>query len=279
MLGRRRTLATVAVVAPVAAAAFLGAACGFTGEGTRDLTPDSADTSPPTEAATIPRLDGGAPDGNPTTPGTCPTTHGAMVLVDKGGLVFCIDATEVTNAEYAAFLSATLGLPGSPVLDGSVPPGCSGNLTLTPSLPILTGATNPAASIDWCDAYAFCGWAGKRLCGKTASGSASTGEWFNACSNGGVQAYPYGATYAAGQCNDDTSQTIPVGSRPTCRGGVLGLYDMNGNVAELIDSCSGTTCSVMGGSYQQAGSCALAASQDKAASAPGVGFRCCADPR
>jgi formylglycine-generating enzyme required for sulfatase activity len=206
-----------------------------------------------------------------------------MVLVDAGALVFCIDATEVTNAAYDAFLAATDG--GSPsALDAGAPDGCAGNVTFARFGAGVDPPTFPAARIDWCDAYAFCRWAGKRLCGKTVQGDAATGEWFAACSKAGTRRFPYGDAYDASACNDNASvATKAVGSSPGCEGGVAGLVDMNGNVAELIDDCGPAGCSAMGGYYfapaVPAAGCAASTVYTKATVDPGLGFRCCGDPR
>jgi hypothetical protein len=52
--------------------------------------------------------------------------------------------------------------------------------------------------VDWCDAHAYCKPVGKRLCGKIGGGpnlyadyaSASSSEWYRACSSGGSFTYP-----------------------------------------------------------------------------------------
>src|SRR5262249_40663852 len=111
-------------------------------------------------------------------------------------------------------------------------------------------ADRPVHAVDWCDAFAYCAWAGKRLCGRIAGGSvdptfgtdlASESEWYNACSRGGQHAYPYGDTYDPRACNGleygaGTGPQLPVGSLSSCTGGFAGLFDMSGNVSEWEDS-------------------------------------------
>src|SRR5690348_1197407 len=82
-------------------------------------------------------LDGGAVDGGEVDSGAtstgCPGDAGPRpVRVDDG---YCIDSTEVTKADYAAFLGAAGGgLPRQP-------PACSGNeLTPTSDWPPTDGA-------------------------------------------------------------------------------------------------------------------------------------------
>lgn len=282
----RRRQATLTVGAILVASGIVGFACGLDDAGTRELAGPGADTSAPTEAAPIPRGDGevdGGADAEASAPAPCPAAHGAMVFVDAGGLVFCIDATEVTNAAYDTFLAATDG--GVPAtLDAGTPDGCAGNLSFARVGPGPDPATFPVARVDWCDAFSYCAWAGKRLCGKTVQGDASTGEWFTACSNGGTRKFPYGSAYDASACNDNaSSKTKAAGTSPGCKGGVPGLFDMNGNVTELIDNCGPLGCSGMGGYFFApevvAAGCSASLTYTTSETDPGIGFRCCADTR
>jgi formylglycine-generating enzyme required for sulfatase activity len=168
---------------------------------------------------------------------------------------FCIDTTEVTSGQYRAFV----------VGDASslLPPSCSFKTTIT------SGGTSPndvpVTSIDWCDAFAFCKWAGKRLCGAPDGGSASfydyaepyADEWYFACSRDGGLAYPYGPSYIGANCNDvdyDAHGPVRVKQTPQCQGGYPGLYDMAGNIWEWEDSCDDAggkndRCRARGGSF------------------------------
>ncbi len=125
--------------------------------------------------------------------------------------------------------------------------------------------------VDWCDAYAYCKGVGKRMCGKIGGGAngyspeyandASKSQWYNACSSGGVNQYPYGDSYVGSSCNgggfeDPHVGTMAVGSMTGCQSSVSGyegVYDLSGNVYEWEDSCSGNTgptdrCRLRGGS-------------------------------
>ena len=79
--------------------------------------------------------------------------------------------------------------------------------------------------------------------------------WFNACSAGGVKAFPYGGSYnVGGTCNTQggSGQLVNVGQYTSCVGGYAGIYDMSGNAWEWEDACDGTTgmndkCRIRGG--------------------------------
>jgi formylglycine-generating enzyme len=207
---------------------------------------------------------------------------------------FCIDSTEITNAEYAAFLTDGVSTTGQPAY-------CSANTGYTPSsgwpAPPAAQAT-PVVYVDWCDADAYCRWAGKHLCGKIGGGAnptsswsdATSSQWLAACSAGGTKPWPYGAPYQSTYCNGvDRKVGAPAAltAGSMCEGGVPGLFDMSGNVWEWEGSCSASSgqldrCMVRGGSYlgtseelrcDGAGG-RMAARLDTAADR---GFRCCWD--
>ena len=228
-------------------------------------------------------------------PGCGPNLPGPpMVAVSSPSGAYCIDSTEVTNAQYATFLATNLATSGQPAY-------CAWNTSYTPSSgwPVaMDQGRSPVAFVDWCDAYAYCRWAGKRLCGKIGGGpnapadaaNPEKSQWFNACTAGGTKAFPYGGAYSATACNgSESGRTAPVavGSLVGCQGGVTGAYDMSGNVWEWEDSCSGTTgendiCEARGGSYISLAQ-ALRCDHDQnfyrnatMVNGPYLGFRCCA---
>jgi formylglycine-generating enzyme len=237
-------------------------------------------------------------DANAPDTSDCPGTSGpaSLRVAGEGGVSFCVDTTEVTNAQYAQFLAAN-------VPTGSQQTECAWNSDYTPSTwPNPAGSDNqPVRDVNWCDAVAYCGWAGKRLCGAIAGGpnavgdyqNPAKGQWLFACSHGGdgKHSYAYGNTYVPGACDDltlDGSAPLDVASEPACVGGFAGVYDMSGNVWELEDSCYSVDggvaldqCVSRAGSYHATGpqtECTFAFTVDRSFTADDTGFRCCSNP-
>ncbi len=205
---------------------------------------------------------------------------------------FAIDATEVTCTQYEAWLGTNPAVWGQ---DSH----CGFNTSYTPSCawPPGTKGNHPVGCVDWCDAYAYCKGVGKRLCGRIGGGpnayeeyaSASTSQWYAACSSGGTGEYPSWAcnVWVAGS---GTDTTVPVGSMSACQSsvpGYAGVYDLTGNVSEWEDSCNGVqgaddVCQLRGGSYgSYHSSCDLEGGRRRGAqdgSFDGIGFRCCSSP-
>ena len=228
--------------------------------------------------------------------------HGPNLLLidDPSVQCFWMDETEVTVAQYRAWLTDIAG-ESSLVWDGSNcaekpgsarpfdPDGNTADCVPPKELSIAPfDDGQPIRCVDWCEADAFCQWAGKRLC-KVAPSD----EWQTACTADYTQQLPFDASAEGSPCNyGQTNCSLGCGPRPvklekSCRPAPGYPYDLGGNVAEWIDSCSrdanGTTnCKLRGGSYltpeakircsnSQAEGVAFGAARD-----PGVGFRCCA---
>lgn len=263
-------------------------------------SPDAPD-SPPEEGGPPP-VDGGTFDASKPCPGDAGPL---MVRVGTEANNFCIDSTEITVKQYADFTAAK----GTDV--SGQPAQCAWNATYAA---LLGGADDiPIAGVDWCDAYAYCKWAGKRLCGKHAKGAfvgpvgvADLGEftsheWLLACSNLGQLQYPYGSIQQLTACNtgeNDAGRTLPVKSKKGCNGGFDGVYDMVGNLWEWFDGpCVAPDagadaaaadagpqkdeCFVKGGAFLNAGAnlnCRVdgrGASRDRRGQE--IGLRCCSD--
>ncbi len=207
-------------------------------DGTLDVSsPDAGDAS---AADASDASDASAADAGDASEGGCPSGKGPEMVAIPGG--FCIDSTEVTRGQYAAFLATSPSTAGQPAV-------CSWNTNFTPSNWSPTPSNYPVASVDWCDAYAFCKWAGKRMCGAIDGGplpfnsatNPNQSQWYRACSDNAALVYPYGNSYVAGTCNAPTGDAsiAAVKSFAGCQGGFGGLYDMAGNVEEWQDSCQG----------------------------------------
>ncbi|HMR08469.1 MAG TPA: SUMF1/EgtB/PvdO family nonheme iron enzyme [Polyangiaceae bacterium] len=231
--------------------------------------------------------------GDSGTGGTASCTDPSMIAVpgSTGGF-YCVDRTEVTNTAYEGFLAGTPDLTGQPA-------ECAWNTDLTPSggwPPAVGTGDRPVSFVDFCDATVFCATAGKRLCGAVGGGAlgfgsfadAAASEWYNACSENGKRAYPYGQTYDGTACNGtDYGVTGPVktGSAPKCEGGFSGLLDLSGNVFEWENSCADTAgatdkCRIRGGGYNSNSAnlkCDVAADAERSTATVTIGFRCCAD--
>jgi formylglycine-generating enzyme required for sulfatase activity len=188
----------------------------------------------------------------------CPSGKGPeMVPVRSAAGTFCIDSTEVTEGQYRAF---------SALQDAQWPDACDWNAGEVRPNPESWGDA-AAVQVNWCQAAAFCTWAGKRLCGKIGGGPTPPGErtlatsqWFAACSGGGANVYPYGANFDPIACNTAGVEggVVSVASFPRCRAGDAAIFDLSGNLAEWEDSCDSNTddagvradmCYVRGGAY------------------------------
>jgi formylglycine-generating enzyme len=229
------------------------------------------------------------------------------------GTCYWIDQTEVTVQQYSAFVadqSASVSwdpacswktTASNPITETNDPCTVSTNVESDPFR-----ATKPIRCVDWCDAKAFCEWAGKDLCsGSDADGIVTPqdlpDDWGGACSangslylNGSVPVY--GACNVgldAGQCLAILHQYIcapaDVDSFPECTG-PSGTVDMIGNVDEWVLQCgypvdggpggADSLCQHRGGSF--AGSlvdetCYALASDARATRSRETGLRCCAD--
>jgi len=260
----------------------------------------------------------GAMGGADTSSGTggaagpCPEDMVHATHPDLPDVSFCIDRTEVTQADYTLFLVGVGDVAGA-----EQPTECADNASLTrtdagSNCPNWSAGDQRAVNcVDWCDAYAYCAWAGKRLCGDLEGGPLALGdpvtndEWQFACSGGFQTTYPYGNTAEVCACyipeewetkmmcdlpsGTNYNQKAEVASHPDCEGGFPGIFDMQGNVAEWTNRCEppdgmGTEhCSVRGGSTWSGNGSSyytcdnLAQSEERLQPALETGIRCCKD--
>jgi formylglycine-generating enzyme required for sulfatase activity len=210
----------------------------------------------------------------------CACPAGMRIALKVGGGTYCIDTTEVTTTAYTDFLGVGQDVQTLPAVCAYK----ADSPAYVPGVwPQLTSLTSPVAYVDWCDAYAYCAYAGKHLCGKIGGGQntdpsmslnvyadPTKSEWYNACSALGNNVYPYGNAYTnvcvsvdqtdpnapAGTCGANTCAPVLDTANVNyakCQGGLVGLYGMSGNLAEWENSCDDATnpsaCHVRGGSH------------------------------
>ena len=284
-------------------------------ESSSDALVDSSIDDAPSEASIKP------PPAPVVAPGCVNSRPGATAMselkfsVADGGPSgdFCIDQTEVTNEQYYAFWLDTER--GRDV--GAQPPQCLFNKDYTPQYPggfadppPADGRELPVVYVDWCDAFMYCKWAGKRLCGAIGGGTldlnsptkefndVTKGEWFGACANGFANTkYPYGSTFRAGTCIDATfagdaggaPTERPVRSALDCHGTATDfaqVFDLSGGVREWEDNCQPPKggdegCATRGGAFADITAPQLACDDGRSlprkSTHPHVGFRCCAN--
>jgi formylglycine-generating enzyme len=157
---------------------------------------------------------------------------------------------------------------------------------------------NPLVYVDWFEAKALCGAAGKRLCRRS--------EWILACEGPKRLPYPWGFVRQPSPCNIDRAsipfdveamigeetregelarlwQADRIGAHPDCVS-AFGVYDLSGNVDEWTDDLAddpGTKHpSTLNGGYwgPVRDTCRLTTtSHGPTFKFYQVGFRCCAD--
>lgn len=220
-----------------------------------------------------------------------------LVTVPSG---FSIDATEVTRAQYAAWLATT------PATKGQAS-ACAWNVSFVPDVACMARPSvcqgnecgqHPQPCVDACDAAAYCKAVGKKLCGaltgddpvpSTARNAAGGSRWFNACTSDAANEFTYGPMITRGNCNDYLSPvltTVPVASNPKCQSpvaGYAGVFDLIGNLWEWEDNCKGVAgemdpCSPRGISFGIGAAwpwCGTDYPTTRVAVEDNVGFRCC----
>jgi formylglycine-generating enzyme required for sulfatase activity len=248
---------------------------------------------------------------------TCPqgVSGAKMVLIPwPDGSAYCIDEREAVYAEYKQFLDAKgedfSGQPPECAWNESFVPGWDDAAHEIPQCSSWYFDTEPdraANCMDFCDAWAYCAWAGKRLCGVRGADPGALSlfadgqegqiaptlesEWFNVCSQGGTTKYPYGDAYERGRCIDqakidaegeDSALAVADAVDSGCRGTNTpydAVYNMSGSVEQWLNICYTGRCVLQGGRWHnEALSCEHnfgVASINSATMVKGV--RCCAD--
>jgi len=140
----------------------------------------------------------------------------------------------------------------------------------------------PTHYVSFRDARRICGQLGKRPCTES--------EWNFACEGEQMRPYPYGFRRNASICNADRTQLTdddgklkdlraPSGSFEGCVS-PFGVYDLAGNVEELVASDDDPTVPVMKGAWWLPGRNHCRARQtfhNDVYKGIETGFRCCAD--
>ncbi len=261
----------------------------------------------------------------PIEPSSAPTACAALPLTKQdakrlalmsridvpGGTCLWIDSTEVTVEQYRTWLEAASegNIDWEPTwcawkTSRSNPidtqdDSCVAELFPFDSQPFA--ARKPMRCVDFCDAEAFCEWAGKHLCyDYSALGTQgprnNAEEWQLACSNGFTSRFPWGNAAESG-CNVGQTRDDCVGPDGTCGPSLVGdsrscvnehgVVDLLGNVAEWVFSCNfvdphapagPTGCMTRGGGYDMPlAPCDVENIRSNDTRAPDLGFRCCAD--
>ena len=235
------------------------------------------------------------------------------ITVTSSGRTFCIDNHEATQGEYSQFLKdlsawdppsqypPCAGLPRKPrelVISEQQPfdAGCPPGVFLPEMKP-----NQPVSCVSSCDAYAFCAWAGKRLCGGIDGGPIAPSaeqfgaalsnptihEWGYVCSSDGK--YPGGAP-TTDQCvatksgwkAPDYDATAP-NSCVSPEAMFAKVYNVTGGMSEWLGGTyakqDGATFAALvlsgaDGGIRDCGSVALTAF---GAVDGNLGIRCCAD--
>ncbi len=194
---------------------------------------------------------------------------------------FAIDAREVSNAEWGAFLAAA---PGGAI---APPPSWSG------ASPPVGRELHPVEGVSRDDARRFAGWRASRT--GRATRLPSLDEWIRAATGGDGRRWPWGDEFVVAHANlrggAGGGASMLVGSLPFGRS-PFGCYHLVGNVAEWVDDdaarrlgaaavrvdgSDGPVGIVVGGSYRagvEASAIGGARLVGSAAREAGVGFRC-----
>jgi len=221
----------------------------------------------------------------------------AMVLIPTPEGNYCIDSTEVTQTQYADFLASKPQASEQSnawcqKMNQSYEPKYQDDVGQGNCLPgavdLKTKGDWPMVCVDWCDAFAYCAWAGKRLCGSRQGGglkltddpSSLQSQWNYACTNGGTTKYPYGDELDNNKCASAT--IVSTNEQPECHGlkaPFAQVKNLVGNSDEWEDNCNDAPiardCTIRSNAGNKP--CSQIGQASASQQSPGVGFRCCAD--
>ena len=164
---------------------------------------------------------------------SCSCPPGMAIVPRKGGGgAYCIDQVEVTKYQYEQFTLANVDIedqePFCKGVNTSFNPRDAWVAQVAPPNFQQVGVGKafnyslPVHYVDWCDAYEYCRWAKKQLCGSITGGpaafdkptDATENAWYNACSAGGDYPYSYAGSFTAGKCNGGAP--AGAGDTPAC---------------------------------------------------------------
>ncbi|HUU03516.1 MAG TPA: SUMF1/EgtB/PvdO family nonheme iron enzyme [Myxococcota bacterium] len=201
-----------------------------------------------------------------------PKTRG-LTWVRHPAEPFSVTATEISVAQFRACVQAG---------------ACQAD-TVNPICNFGTAGRDrhPLNCVTYFGAEQFCAFAGGRVCTEE--------EWLSACRGQDGRAFPYGNVFDLDACNVRSATnrvkgqahgTVPVASKPCCVGGLDGLFDMAGNVAEWVGNCKGSYCKFRGAGFisndpvERFAACkGVCAGNDKSLKSAVVGIRCCKDAK
>jgi formylglycine-generating enzyme required for sulfatase activity len=232
---------------------------------------------------------------------------------------YWIEQDETSVGEYAQFVAAARTTPvpwttsswcawkdgGAPSDPAGDPDDACRKTTMDEDVPQFA-MNKPIRCVDWCDARAYCLWAGKDLCLNVANAAGTPGEapqlgrhflqfeW--ACGQVPLDPFPSG-TSNDGTCRLGGGACALVGTQrrcgPTERGEnpgcttAAGAHDMFGNVREWLYGCRlenveapSSSCRTGGYSFlssSEGRSCVVLDELAKDQRVRDLGFRCCSE--
>jgi hypothetical protein len=206
---------------------------------------------------TLPSGTGGAAGSPAASGGLSGVPPAYMTPKQVAYIGILVDQTEVTREQYGSFV-----VSGATALVNQVPE-CTTNSSFAEVSQTDPDLQRPA-NVDWCDAYAYCAAAGRRLCEIT--------ELSSACSSSGTLEYNPSKTCVS-QLTYAASAPLAVGSRSCSNSGIT---DLTGNAPEWSNTCSGSKCQVHKSSYLSSTPyCSDSGWYRREFTVDHVGFRCC----